>query len=588
MDPKRCAQDVLRCHLCKTPVTPMYCDICHIHLCKECEGEHLSSEFKDHKVVPFKMRASTAMCQKHSSKICELYCVLCDIPICATCASSEDHRGHEFVEFLKHIENKKEVIRRDLKEFELSIYPKYKEIASYISVQKDNINTNSKKLTTALEKQEEDLRKEIDNILKKLKSALVKIDSKYLAVLNRQEDEIAQTISKITQNITDLNVLLNSNDASHVFAYKSRNAEIRRLPPKFKISLPNLTSQKINKEQLYQQFGALSAFCITCDNDGYTIDSPDAETFPSEKPLLEEPRIITEIKTEYGNQSELHGVSCLSDDYILTHGNEKIMRLVNLQGKLVKSFETETGNIPGAIAVTSGYPVYTDYNERTVNILKDKKLQRVAKLQGWRPRSICVSSAGDFLVIIDSDDYQQVKVVRYSSSDFKEKQSIQSNDNGEPLYSLGDFSKYISKNKNLDICVADYRAGAVVVVNQAGKLRFTYTGPSSTTKESFCPVGITTDSQSRILTADYWNNRIHIFEQDGQFLRYIDDCDIQRPWGLCMDSKDNLFVAECKTCKVKKIKYCKTRKYGAVQILAPLAQLPSRPKINSAPTIFYI
>lgn len=82
------------------------------------------------------------------------------------------------------------------------------------------------------------------------------------------------------------------------------------------------------------------------------------------------------------------------------------MRLVNLQGKLVKSFETKTGNIPGAIAVTSGYPVYTDYIERTVNILKDKKLQRVAKLQGWRPRSIWVSSAGDFLVIIDSDDYQ--------------------------------------------------------------------------------------------------------------------------------------------------------------------------------------
>ncbi|XP_052678839.1 uncharacterized protein LOC128159700 [Crassostrea angulata] len=555
MDPECFAQDVLGCHLCKTTTPPMYCDVCHIHLCKACVGEHLSSEFKDHKVVPFEMRGSTTKCQKHSSKICELHCVQCNIPICATCVSSKDHRGHEFVEVLKLIENKKEAIRRDLTEFELSIYPKYKKIASYILAQKDNINTNSKKLTTALGKQEEDLRKEIDSIVKKLKSALDKIDSRYLAVLNRQEDEIAQTISKITQNITDLNTLLNSNDAIHVFAYKSKNAEFRRLPPKLKISLPSLTSQKINKEQLYQLFGSLSAFCITSDDNGYTTDSPDAETFHSEKSLLDEPRIITEIKTEYGDNSELHSVSCLSDDYIWTCGIEKIMRLVSLQEKLVKEIETNSRTRPGDIAVSNGYLVYTDYNERAVNILKNKKLNRVARLQGWRPRSVCISSTGDFLVVMDSDDYQQVKIVRYSSSDFKEKQCIQSNDNGERLYSPGDFSKYISENKNLDICVADYRAGAVVVVNQAGKLRFTYTGPSSTTKESFCPVGITTDSQSRILTADFWNNRIHIFEKDGQFLQYIDDCDIQRPWGLCVDTRDNLFVAECKTCKVKKIQY---------------------------------
>lgn len=54
MYPKTWAQDVLRCHLCKTPGPPLYCDICHVHLCTFW-GEHILDETKEHKVVPFKM-----------------------------------------------------------------------------------------------------------------------------------------------------------------------------------------------------------------------------------------------------------------------------------------------------------------------------------------------------------------------------------------------------------------------------------------------------------------------------------------------------------------------------------------------------
>ena len=101
MDPRTWAQDVLRGHVCETLGPPMYCDICHIHLCVVCVGKHLLDESKEHKVVPFKKRGLNPKCSKHSTQLCDLHCEHCDIPICVQCVSSNEHLGHKQVGILK-------------------------------------------------------------------------------------------------------------------------------------------------------------------------------------------------------------------------------------------------------------------------------------------------------------------------------------------------------------------------------------------------------------------------------------------------------------------------------------------------------
>lgn len=129
----------------------------------------------------------------------------------------------------------------------------------------------------------------------------------------------------------------------------------------------------------------------------------------------------------------MHRVSCLSDLEIWTCVRTKIMKLFNPQIELVQSAKTKSGNNPSDIVVTRrGDMVYSDKDDRTVNIVKKSETQTVIRLRQWIPRAVYSSSFGDLLVFMDSQDYKETKVARYSSSGSidREKQNIQYNDRG--------------------------------------------------------------------------------------------------------------------------------------------------------------
>nr|XP_022304529.1 uncharacterized protein LOC111111697 [Crassostrea virginica] len=505
-------------------------------------------------------------------KTCEVHCKHCNIPICVSCVSTGDHDRHKKVDILKILTSKKELIKKDLQELKKLIRPKFQQAASEIPAQKVGVKQHSLKLTAALNKQGEALHKEINSLIQRKQSEIEDMDEQHLAAITTQEDVINKALHEIKQVILDLQNLLDSDDVCLVSEYTSRNEEFRILPAQLEVTLPTFSPQKINSDQLYQQLGSLSQLVITypltdeaartTEEHGSLKKTPDAVSSPpirplSDKLLSDSPRILNDIQTEFGGYgNELYNVSCLSDEEIWTRGYNKIMKLYNLKGELLKSVQTKSGNAPEDIAVTrSGGLVYADDENSSINLVSGTQIQTLITLRGWRPYNLCSTATGDLLVTMTSDDCKQTKVVRYSCS--TETQTIQWDDQGKPLYSFGYTTKYLSENRNLDICVADHEADAVVVVSAAGKLRFRYTGPPSTPRESFRPYGITTDSQANILTSDCDNNRIHIIDQDGRFLRFIHNCGLQCPWGLCVDSKDNLFVAEWDTGKVKKIMYYK-------------------------------
>ncbi|XP_062567376.1 uncharacterized protein LOC134229639 [Saccostrea cucullata] len=545
MDPRYCAQDVLRCDLCETEVVQMHCDTCLVNLCTACVGKHMvSDQSKKHEVVPFKLRKSTPLypgCTTHSKKRCEMYCKQCDIPVCNTCIASHQHLGHKFITLLQILDEKKNKISKEHTELKETIYPTYQDIASDVQNRMSQLEMEYGDLSTTITKYGEDWHREIDKLVKKLKAEVDEMKNTQIQTLQKHLDEINKTMSDIKDEIDAVEIAINSNDLSKLFGVKFSVDRYKTLPQKIVPSTPKFMPGKIQAKDFQEKFGALTFSSLTSDEQSYSMKFSQPE-----------PETVTTIDTGYGF---LFNVVCLSDEEIWTSGYDSTMKLYSInQGSLLKSITTKSGNEPEDIAVTkSGDLVYSDYNDRTVNIVKSEKIEEVIRLQNWRPRGVCSTSSGDLLVIMYSDEYNQTKVVRYSGS--TEKQTIQFDDKGKSLYSSD--NRYITENRNLDICVSDSGAKAVVVVNQAGKLRFRYTRHTPAPKnQPFFPLGITTDSQSHILTADCDNDCVHIIDQDGQFLHYI-DCGLSNPWGLCTDTNENLFVALNRNKQVKKIKYLK-------------------------------
>lgn len=332
------------------------------------------------------------------------------------------------------------------------------------------------------------------------------------------------------------------------------------------IPLPSIYQYKIDKEPIYKHFRSLSPLIIRMNGGNCMDNYPWVKPAPTIKQFMNEPQIVSYIKTKSASRK----LSCLNDEEIWKSNSlmefENTMNLYNIDGDLVQSIQIKSGNPSIDITVTkSGDLVYTDRWDRTVNIVRNTHIETVILLHGWVPCCVCCTSSDDILIVITREDCKQSKVVRYSG--FREKQSIQYDDKGQPLYSESCEGFYIAENINQDICVTCSRE--VVVVNKDGKLQFRYTGHSSKTfEEEFDPSGITTDSQGRILIADSDNHCIHVIDQDGEFLRYIDNCKLYHPIGLCVDSEDNLFVADDRGTmehEVKEIQYYMTKQVSYIK-----------------------
>jgi hypothetical protein len=551
------AQDVKRCQLCPgkdiKSAAEIVCNTCHVDLCKECVGQHMTfNPTIRHDVVTFESRRFSILpspCKRHKDRNCEMFCEDCDSLVCLKCLVSGTHENHQVSQVSEIHSSRKEQIERDTEELETKIAPILKSILSELEEMFSNVVEKHAKRQQAITEFGNKCHTLVERVVDKYLSESKKMETEDRDSLQTMKSEFEELQTSIQSAIDEKRTILDSNDFSKVINYTSRNKNLKIIPPRFTLSIPPFDPTELTEQSLRQFFGDIPT-TIKTDIPGQVLQGfqdPASIANEPKKKVLETPELVEEIHTGYDETYRLHCVSNTDEFYV--SGNSKIIKRLKSEGRLLGGITTKSGILPYDLTVTKeGHLVYSDWGDRSINLLMNGEIKCLIRLHGWRPWAICSTSNDDLLATMRSDS-EPSKVVRYSGSTVK--QEIQRSDTGKPLYSGPDF---ITENKNLDIVVSDWNTKTVVVVNWEGTFRFSYDG-NSRVKKPFNPRGVTTDSMCHILIADHDNQAIHIIDQNGRFLRYIDNCDLHRPYDLSTATDDVCFVSERKTGIVKQIKY---------------------------------
>ena len=270
--------------------------------------------------------------------------------------------------------------------------------------------------------------------------------------------------------------------------------------------------------------------------------------------LMSKVRVICTIPTTY---KPLYGVACVGEAEAWICGKNKTITRIDIHGAVKDTVVTTCQDGPDGISVTRGRELmYSDCDSGTVNIVKNGKSETlITTPQDWTPGELCCTTAGDILV--HENDQVENRIIRYQEKNIKD---VFNNDGqGNPIFKDGEYSLFMSENNNGDVCVSDYNAATVVVVDKMGRVRFRYDGTPARRKKAFDPRGIVTDAFSQIIMTDCSNDCLHILDQNGQFLRCVDDSGLKKPCTLSVDSEGMLWVGLFYTGEIKVIEYLQNK-----------------------------
>eukprot|EP00105_Crassostrea_gigas_P045835 XP_019929983.1 PREDICTED: uncharacterized protein LOC105346070 [Crassostrea gigas] len=545
-----------------------YCNECHQPMCEQCrDGHQKYKKTQNHEVVPYKLRKRqlpVVKCKIHPTKEIDLLCGECQIPVCSKCTGTTEHRGHWFTNLEIVFAEKVSIYNKEIANIRSYFEPTSHDLKKEIAGDVTEIKKIMEGIRTSMKAEAESVTKLVDTITSDKIEQVNKIEQSLLQTLNGQNQQIDDYINSLNDLVkTYYGYLSPSNIEQLTFALKSENLVIRPIPETSKPVPPVFTAGQYSKEDVAKLLGRITVPNTKPENRKIKpMETASTQLKPTGKQRKQD-REKSDVKQTLCLSSSVtkvreYTVPGVGSVYHISLGksgrfwvSDYIGNLVqtDLQGNQLQKIQTNGGSDGYHTVTQDGGLIYTDRENKVINkITLDNTITEFIKTGDWEPLSIHSSQInGDILVGMFTED--EGKVTRYNKTG-TEIQNIQRDNKGQALYSD---PHYITENINGDVCVSDYNNDAVVVVDKSGQHRFSYTGQGS----GLNPFGICTDVLGHILVCDEISEKVHLLDQDGQFLSLLltPQQGVKYPYSVCVDDENNLWVGQSITNTMTVYKY---------------------------------
>lgn len=541
----------IACEVCKAESVLMHCSSCHLKLCSDCVGKHLSSQnCKQHDIEGFKYRKNDVklpVCPQHPSHNCSMYCDDCDEAVCSKCVAASDHKRHRLDDIIRMYVARRLLLLQEASFLENTVIPQYDKMESILDTKMSKLSNDYSSVLNKLVSEEEALHEMIRSIFHQKKQETLAMREKDLKTLHEQKNGISYSKLTVEGLVSKYKHVCGSNDVDKILRCPFEKDQYRRIPPVAEITPPTFSSVEL-EEEFFKQFVKLSPSVQILKSRGQRLESTQSNG--EKKELAAEVELVASFKGAY---EELQRVKCIGDFQAWLSGSAHgTLTRMNINGEVLETVRVTHGYAPKDMAVTTdGHLIYCDVGNLSIMAIKDGTSKVIAKSNKWLPTAVCVTSAtGHLLVCMISKDQRFGRVVRYVGS--KAKHKIQFDDKDQDLFKK---PTSVAENVNENICVIDSSSQSLVVLNKGGLFRFKYNGSQKTHLHTFYPSGLATDNLGQIVVGDRMNTCLDIIDKDGQFIRSIAGSILNIPSAISVDDEENLWVGEFHTGIVKIIKY---------------------------------
>ena len=552
------------CSQCDDPTAKFHCDTCAKALCPQCKAKHLKDKAtRHHVVVEYAKKLdpkylAALVCHSHNTSDPEFWCNTCDVPICISCIT-EKHNGHHFSKITVKLSQKRDEMLEETKALRDQTVGKWEEVLK----QAQNITTeyvaNIDEIDTELKVRAKDMHEQVNIILAQSQKTLQKMKTSGLDMLKNQEKYLSDKIEQLKAEVQRYEDRLLDADSNALLQFQPGTIQTKEKPPFLETAeVPSFTKGQDDANAMQRMFGKLSTEGIrvfikpspcphstqattTCDSRRNMVSTPQlSPSSATQRSLIPTPSVLSQL--DVFNHYPL--IACVEGGLAWVETENNKIQLVDRKGAVKDTIKI--GFDFYDIAVSSpGDLLLPDKQYRCIkSVTKDKKISTLFQTSGM-PHSLCCLHNGDIVVAFDEES----KIIVYSR-DGHIRQTL------DHIKLRCPISVAVSK-VNHDIYICDhgeknyYSPGKVIAVGADGQLRYEYSRQGDS---AFIPLAVCTDQMGHVLITDNKNHRVHILDQEGQFIQYIltSQQGLKWPNTIDIDREGYVWVGQFECVKVSR------------------------------------